>query len=124
AALGLAQAALREGLFEDAVDALTTFITNFPEDERIGKAHFLRGDAYMGLSRWAEAIADFEFYLARHPGLIDSYAYERIGDAQLGLGNTDDALASYSRAADSTRTPSSHAALRERIAQIHLNRND
>ena len=37
------------------------------------QAYFLRGDAYLGLSQWNEAIADFQQYLTMRPGLIDSY---------------------------------------------------
>ncbi len=119
AAYGLGQSAVREGLFSEAVDALTTFIDEFPDDARIAQAHYLRGDAYLGLSSWSEAIADFQRYLSLRPGLIDSYAYERIGDAQLALGQTDDALTSYGKAADASRTLAPLLALRERVAQVN-----
>jgi soluble lytic murein transglycosylase len=119
AAYGLAQSALREGLFSDAVDALNTFIDQFPQDVRHAQAYFLRGDAYLGMSRWSEAIADFQQYLAQRPGLIDSYAYERIGDAQLALGQSEEALASYGKSADASRETVSLLALRERVAQVY-----
>ncbi len=77
--------AARRACSRDAVDALTTFIDQFPDDDRRAQVHFLRGDAYLGMSNWSAAIADFQAYLAARPGLIDSYAYERIGDAQLAL---------------------------------------
>lgn len=120
ATFGLGQSALREGFFAEAVDALTTLITQYPQDARAALAHFLRGDAYLGLSRWAEAIADFQHYLASRPGLIDSYAHERIGDAQLALGQSAEALASYQRAVDSSRSLVPWLALRERVAQVYL----
>ena len=47
AAYNLGQAAVRDGLFQAAVDSLTEFITKFPNDARIGQAYFLRGDAYL-----------------------------------------------------------------------------
>jgi len=120
AAFGLGQAALREGLFTDAAEGMTTFITQFPQDARIAQAYFLRGDAYLGLSRWAEAIADFQQYLAMRPGLIDSYAQERIGDAQLALGALDSALTNYTQATNANRTLVPQLALREKIAQLDL----
>ena len=115
AAFGLGQAALREGLFEQARDALTAFIQTFPQNEWIAQAHYLRGDAELGLSRWNDAISDFQTYLTLRPGLIDSYAYERIGDAQLALGQTDSAIASYNQAAEDTARG---LAVRERLAQV------
>lgn len=119
AAYGMGQAAVREGLYSEAVAALTTFIDAHGQDERIAQARYLRGDAYLGLSRWSDAIADFEAYLALRPGLIDSYAYERIGDAQIALGQTDAALASYGRAASASRGADALLTLRERVAQVN-----
>ena len=121
AAFGMGQAALREGLFEDAVSALTLFIDQYGSDSRIPQAHFLRGDAYLGSSRWAEAIEDFRTYLNLRSDLIDSYALERIGDAQLALGQVPAALESYQRASDTSRDLVPQLALRERVAQVYLN---
>jgi len=120
AAFGMGQAALREGLFDQAAAALTTFIQQFPQDARLARAYFLRGDAYLGLSRWQDAIADFETYLASRPGLIDSYARERIGDAQLALGQFDAALASYDAAIAANRGLVPQLQLREKVAQLYI----
>src|SRR5690606_8241253 len=121
AAFRLGQAALREGLFAEAVDSLTTFINTYPQDSRLAQAYFLRGDARMGLSLWNEAIADFQQYLIMRPGLIDSYVHERIADAQLALGQTEQALASYTQAVSGNRTLVPLLALRERVAQVYRN---
>ena len=121
AAFRLGQAALREGLFSNAVDSLNTFISTYPQDSRLAQAYFLRGDGYLGLSRWSEAIADLQLYLTMRPGLIDSYVYERIGDAQLALGQTDSALSSYDLALQAKRSLAPQLALRERVAQVYIN---
>lgn len=120
AAFRLGEAALREGLFVDAVNALTDFIDNFPPDEHTAHAYFLRGDANLGLGRWNEAIVDFQQYLALKPGLIDSYAYERIGDAQLALGQTAEALNSYTQAANTSRSLVPQLQMRERLATVNI----
>jgi soluble lytic murein transglycosylase len=121
AAYGLSQAALREGLFANAVDALTRLIVGFPGDFRTAQAFFLRGDAYSGLGQWASAISDYETYLQVRAGWIDSYVHERLGDAHLALAQTDQALASYAQATASTRgQPSQDAALREKVARVYL----
>lgn len=119
AAFGLGQAAVREGLFTDAVTALTVFITSFPSDSRVPQAHFLRGDAYLGLSQWVQAIDDFRAYMSLRPDMLDSYALERIGDAQLALGQLEPALESYKAAADDSRGVVPQLALRERVAQVY-----
>ncbi|MBZ0278033.1 MAG: tetratricopeptide repeat protein, partial [Anaerolineae bacterium] len=121
AAFNLGRSALREGLFQNALTALTDFINRYPQDSRAAQAYFLRGDAFMGLSRWTEALADFQYYLTVRPGLIDSYIYERIGDAELGLGKGDAALASYAQAASASRSLTPLLALREKVAQLYRN---
>jgi soluble lytic murein transglycosylase len=120
AAFKLGQAALKEGLFTTAVDALSLLISEVPTDPNIPQAYFLRGDAYLGLSQWDLAIVDFQQYLLLRPNLIDSYAYERIGDAQLALGQSEAALLSYNSAISSNRSNLSMLMLREKLAQIYL----
>ncbi len=120
AAFAQAQAALRAGLFDQAVSALTLLITRYPDDYRLGSSHFLRGDAYMGLADWNAAIGDFREYLRLSPGVADSYAYERIADAQIALGQQTEALDSYDQAVRAERSLVPALALREKIARIQL----
>lgn len=121
AAFRLGQAAVREGLFGDALEALTLFINEFPGDGRLPQAYFLRGDANLGLSQWNEAAADFQQYLTLRPGLIDSYAYERLADARLALGQLEEALTAYDSAIAAQRTLVPQLILREKVAQILAN---
>jgi soluble lytic murein transglycosylase len=116
----LGATALRAGLFEQAVNAFSTFISAYPDDPRIMQAVFLRGDALLGVSRWGDAILDYQAYLAARPGLIDSYAHERIGDAQLALGQADAALTSYAAALEAPRGLVPSLQLREKLAQVYI----
>ena len=120
AAFRWGQAALRDGYFQQAADALTLLISQFPDDLQIPQAYFLRGDAWLGLSQWQLAIDDFQQYLALRPGLIDSYVYERIADAQIALGQTDPALQHYEQAIQAKRSKVPLLILRERLAQIYI----
>ena len=52
AAFRLGQVTLRAGFFQQAADALTTLVTDFPGSAQIAQAYFLRGDARIGLSQW------------------------------------------------------------------------
>lgn len=118
AALRLAQSALKDGFFDKAASSATDLITRFPNETRAHQAYFLRGEAYLGLSRWQEAINDFAQYLTLRPNLVDSYAYERIGDAQLALGQLENALTSYQNAVNANRTLVPQLVLREKVARI------
>jgi soluble lytic murein transglycosylase len=120
AAFNAGRAALREGNFPEAAANLTTFISNDPQDVRTPQAYFLRGDANMGLSQWAAALSDYQTYLSLRPGLIDSYVYERIGDAQIALGQSAESVANYNRAVNAGRALVPLLQLRERLATIYL----
>jgi len=124
ASIGLGTADLRAGNFADAVTALSDFITAYSSDSRVPQAYFSRGDALLGLSRWQDAIADFQVYLQKRPGLIDSYAYERIGDAYLALKTMDQTLANYTQAVNAARGLAPLLALREKVAAAYLNSGD
>ena len=121
AAFRLGQASLRAGYFQRALDAFSLFIKEFPSHPDIPQAYFLRGDARLGLSQWAAAIADLQQYLSLRPGLIDSYVYERIADAQIALSQTEAALGNYERAINAKRSLVPLLILREKLAQIYLN---
>jgi soluble lytic murein transglycosylase len=119
AQIGLAHASLRQGDFTTAQAALDAFLSQYPTHPRASSAYFLRGEAKMGLNDWAGAIADYQAYLYLKPGVIDSYLYERIADCYLVLGQTDQALATYSQSLDAPRPLVSQLQLREKVAQIN-----
>lgn len=118
---GLGKALLREGLFEQAVFAFNEFIEQYKDDARLPQVYFMRGEAHLGIAAWEVAIADFRRYLELRPGIIDSYAYERIGDAYLALGLPDQAFENYLAAANAVRSVAPLFALRERIAATYIN---
>jgi soluble lytic murein transglycosylase len=119
AQLGLAHAQLRSGDFTSAQTTLDSFLVDFPEHPQAAQAFFLRGDAKLGLSDWAGAIADYESYLTLRPDLINSYVHERIADAHLGAGQIPEAMEAYEQAADEGRQLVSELQLREKIASIY-----
>ena len=120
AAFRLGQVTLRAGFFRQAAEAFSLLVADFPDSAQIAQAHFLRADARIGLSQWEAAIADLQQYLELRPGLIDSYAYERIADAQIALGQTDAALQNYERAISAKRSKVPLLVLREKLAQIYI----
>lgn len=120
ATYGLGVAALREGFYGQAAPSFTTFINSYPTDPRIPQAYFLRGEAYLGLGSWQAAIDDFQQYLELRPGVIDSYVYERIGDAYLALGQPTIARDNYIAATNATRSLVPLLQLRESIAETYL----
>ncbi|MDE2776945.1 MAG: transglycosylase SLT domain-containing protein [Chloroflexota bacterium] len=115
------QVALRSGYFEQAQDAFSVFIAEFPSDAHAAQAYFLRADARLGLSQWSAAIADLQAYLLLRSGLIDSYVYERIADARIALAQTESALENYELAISAKRSKVPLLILREKLARIYIN---
>ena len=120
AAFRLGQVALRDGYFQQAFDAFNQLLSEFPESAFAPQAYFLRGDARLGLAQWRGAVSDFQQYLSLRPGLIDSYVYERIADAQVALGQTDAALRNYEHAINAKRSKVPLLVLREKLASIYI----
>ncbi|GAB1420856.1 transglycosylase SLT domain-containing protein [Anaerolineales bacterium] len=114
----LTQASVREGLFLEALDAANELISRFPDSSLNPQAHFLRGDAHLGLGQWQAAIDDFTYFETTRPGMIDSYVYERIADAQIALGLVDEAVLNYQLAIDANRSLVPQLILREKLASI------
>ena len=121
AAFRLGQVALRDGYFQQAFDAFNQLIIEFPASAFVPQAYFLRGDARLGLAQWGGAVSEFQQYLSLRPGLIDSYVYERIADAQIALGQTDTALLNYEHAINAKRSKVPLLVLREKLASIYIN---
>ena len=120
AAFRLGQVALRDGYFQQGFDAFNQLITEFPDSAYLPQSYFLRGDARLGLAQWGGAVTDFQHYLSLRPGLIDSYAYERIADAQIALGQTNSALQHYELAINAKRSKVPLLVLREKLAGIYI----
>lgn len=120
AAFRLGQVALRDGYFQQAFDAFNQLLTEFPDSAHVPQAYLLRGDARLGLAQWGAAVDDFRQYLSQRPGLIDSYVYERIADAQIALGRTDAALQNYELAINAKRSKVPLLVLREKLAGIYI----
>ncbi|MCY3905793.1 MAG: transglycosylase SLT domain-containing protein [Anaerolineaceae bacterium] len=120
AALLLGQEWLREGQNDAAIDVLTRYLELQPTAERDARAWFWRAEAQVGLENWQDAIVDFTAWMQLQPGVIDSYALERIGDAQQALGQPEAALTSYRAAAASERVLPASLRMIEKLAEALL----
>ena len=120
AALLLGQEWLREGQYDVAVDLLTRYLELQPPVERDARAWFWRAEALVGQGNWQDAIIDYTAWMQLRPGVIDSYALERIGDAQQALGQPEAALISYRAAAASERVLPASLRMIEKLAEALL----
>ena len=119
AAFALGQLGIQTGEYVITRTALTLFINEFPEDARIAKAYYLRGQASSEMELWKLGISDFEQYLALGSNLLASFVWERIADLRLELNEREKALELYQLALQHHRSLIPQLILREKLARIH-----
>ncbi len=102
---GQARAEFGDGEYFAALAPLRQLTQTYPGSEEAIKAHFLLGEAYFNLARFADSAAAYQEYLTARPGLLDAYAQERRGDALLNLGDYNSALAAYQAALAAPEQP-------------------
>jgi soluble lytic murein transglycosylase len=101
ALLGLGRTRYYQREYSSALTHLRTLIDTYPQSPKTAYAYFTLGEVYMSLERYAEAFEAYQQYANRHPGLIDTYVYERIGDALVGTRDYQGAIANYESALSS-----------------------
>ncbi|MEN8241040.1 MAG: tetratricopeptide repeat protein [Chloroflexota bacterium] len=95
ALLGLGRTYFSKGDPENALLVLTAAQENLPETSHQAAMAFTLGKVYQELNQPLDAAAAYEQYLALHPGLIDFYAYQLIGDNYFAAGSYQQAIDAY-----------------------------
>ncbi|MEZ0371018.1 MAG: tetratricopeptide repeat protein, partial [Candidatus Sericytochromatia bacterium] len=84
-----------------------------------------RGEAYLGLGRYEEAIADFQEVMHKQP---ESQVFDKVGQAYLGLNHKLLALQAFARATENSpgnvETYLNHAKLAQTLGQNDKARDD
>ena len=116
AAIELATTQSRAGYLTDAIDSFQRFIDQYGTSDRVAEAWFGLGEAYFAQEDWTKSIDAYQKYLDLRPNFITSYVQERIGDANVQLGDLDPAAGAYAAAIASAVNVSDAAGLREKLA--------
>lgn len=117
----LGQAYLAEGQWVDAatiINQLLAFTDAPPVD-----ANYYLGQAYAAQEAHAPAIAAYSDFLVDAPEL-GAYIYPLIGQAQMALGETQEAIASYEAALEAPAYRLKEVANRRLLADAHLAAGD
>lgn len=75
-----------------------TIAEEYPRTDAANLAHFYLGSIYLSQKNYQDALTHLEDF-SSDDYLVQSKAYSLIGDANLELGNTDQAISSYTKAA-------------------------
>jgi len=98
ALLGIGTTHLRAGRFAEALTTLDEYLAAYPSDTSVPQAHFLRALAFEEIDQDSSALAEYDLYLAKRPGIVDAYVHERAGGALRRLGRPDEAIPRYQEA--------------------------
>ncbi|REG91967.1 tetratricopeptide repeat protein [Algoriphagus antarcticus] len=84
----------------DGINAgLLSILEEYPRTDAANLAHFYVGSIYLSERKYEEAISELEQFSA-DDFLVQAKAYSLIGDANMELGNTEEAISSYKKAAE------------------------
>ena len=100
---GEARAYYGDERFDEALLALVTVTSEYPDSIHAPAAYFLLGSCQYTLEEYEAAAMSWQTYLTLRPGIIDSYIQELRGDALFLAGNYPDALTAYKAAIQSPR---------------------
>ena len=104
AEMGIGMTYLQAGRYNEALQSLTGILEEYPEWVSLADVYFLRAQASLAIGSEQQAIEDFDQYLVKRPGILDSYIQELVGDALRRLGLPIDAIARYQMAIQASRT--------------------
>ncbi|HRJ74627.1 MAG TPA: tetratricopeptide repeat protein, partial [Anaerolineales bacterium] len=100
---GEARIYFSEGRNNEALTALQSLITEYPQSVHAAQAYFLQGFVYYRLENYQSAADAWQTYLVLRPGYIDAYVQELRGDA---LYNAKDYASAFSAYNASIQAPS------------------
>lgn len=123
AQLGIGTTYLRAGEPQQAEQALTQFLSDYPGHGEAPAAYFLRGVARVELGQSDAAVQDFLAYLEAGSVDIQSTVYELIGDQYARAGEWRLALQHYQTALDSPRL-ASPLPVQVKIANMYASAGD
>ena len=75
-----------------------TIIEDYPRTDAANLSHFSTGSIYLSQKKFEDALTHLEEF-STDDYLVQAKAYSLIGDANLELGKTDEAIAQYTKAA-------------------------
>jgi soluble lytic murein transglycosylase len=119
----LAVSYLLNGQYLTAATAWESFLAIYPDDALTPQAALMAARAYRAVDECEMAIPLLQQYVPAETVLAD-LAYEWIGDCHGGDQSFEEAVAAYRVALDVTRVPDVEARLREKLADIHLVREE
>jgi soluble lytic murein transglycosylase len=106
-----------------ALEDLGNLVKNYPDNPNTPRSDFLMGEIYMSLERYGEAIQAYTLYLAKRPGVLDSFVQERLGDAMISAVNYVDAISAFKSALDAPHIGDDDG-LQIKIAQAYADSGD
>jgi soluble lytic murein transglycosylase len=92
---GEARVYFAEERYAEALTAIQTLITGYPQSSDLGQAYFLQGLANYRLDNYQAAADAWQTYLVLRPGHLDAYVQEMRGDALFEAQKYTDASAAY-----------------------------
>lgn len=95
---GLGRVEFESGNYPQTLVRLRELLYYYYDSQQAAGACYLMAETLMALQRHEEAASYYECYLGKKPGVIDTYAQERLGDARMASANPIAAVNAYQAA--------------------------
>jgi len=102
-----------------ALEPLRLLVSLYPNANQAAWAYFLLGETYDALQRYGEAAEAYRSYLSLRPGIIDSYAQEKLGDSLFASEDYAGALTAYQASAQAPHLGDNNE-INKKIAQTYI----
>lgn len=116
AQLGIGKTLLEASRYEEAVAALDEYLLEFPDQDGVADATFLRAEGKMALGRYPEAAEDYGDVINLGLNALDAYVLELQGDAWIAAGEIERAQDAYSIALQ-TLSPETDLSIEIKLAR-------
>ena len=113
ALLGEGKTLVRAGRWAEAVQSLNAYVQRFSDQQGIGSAYFLLGQAYEAQGLYSLAIESFRQSIPSGLGAVEAHVQERVGDLLRQDGRPLEAVEAYQIAFDA---PGSRSVISTRLA--------
>ncbi len=114
ATYGLIQTSMYRRDYLGTIAQAEAFLQAYPASGFQDEVTFLMADSHLAIEGYTKATLLFQEYLSLNGGVIDSYVYEYMAQAQEALGNDETAAAAKQNAIDAPRATGSLTLKQER----------
>ena len=115
----------RDGLFQNAAEQFSAFVSKYPQSLKVQDARFLHADCFFQMEKFGDAAREFSKFIKEYPvSPFSDNARFKLGDTYAKLKRTLDAIETYKSILDQPRNPAVAGEAAYWIGEIYFKESD